>query len=703
VTRTELERLARLARLYGIQTSYADLDGRGRGRAKSREALVAVLRCLGAPVSSVADCHDALRAARQESWRRGVEPVAVAWEGEEASLEVRLPDPLAGCRVTCHWQLEGGEERSRAYTFGHLPVLKQANVEGVTYVARKLKLPGLPRGYHRLRLETGAGSFDSTVLSAPRVCYHPRTRQRTWGVFLPLYALHSKDSWGAGDLGDLQELLAWTAKQGGGVVGTLPLLPAFLDRPFEPSPYSPISRLYWNEFYVDVTRVPELKNCREAQKILRSPAFQRKLGAWRSDPMVDYRGQMKWKRKVLEILCRRIFSAGSSRRRALQRFVARHPALEDYARFRATCERKGTPWSQWRDRLRQGDLRAGDYDEKAKQYHVYAQWLAHEQLDHLSARAAKLKARLYLDLPLGVHSAGFDVWRNQDLFALEVSGGAPPDALCARGQDWGFAPLHARRMRQDGHQYFRAILAHHLKHAGFLRIDHVMGLHRLYWIPKGFPADQGVYVQYPAAELYAVLSLESHRHQAVVVGENLGTVPPAVNTAMKRHNVRKMYVVQYGVRRNRRQPLPPVPVGAVASLNTHDMPPFKAFLDGLDIEDRRGLGLLTRSSAKASVVVRKAVARYLEEFLRRKGLLKSDGAEAAAILKACVEYLSRSPADLLLLNLEDLWSETSSQNVPSTTTEHANWKRKARFRMEDFKRLPQVLEVLARVAEWRGK
>jgi len=701
VRRTELETLAQLARLYGIQTSYADV--KDRRRVASREALIAVLSCLGAPVSRVADCHDALRVARQESWRQGVEPVVVAWEGEEASLEVRLPDPLADRRVTCYWQIEGGETRSRAYSLGRLPVVKQAKVEGVTYVARKLKLSGLPRGYNRLRLETGADCFETTVLSAPRLCYHPSSPRGTWGVFLPLYALHGKNSWGAGDFGDLKELLEWTAKQGGSVVGTLPLLPAFLDRPFEPSPYSPISRLYWNEFYVDVTRVPELKNCGEAQKLLRSSAVQRKLASLRRDPLVDYRGQMKLKRKLLEILCQRLLSGASSRRRALERFVECHPGLADYARFRATCERQRSPWQEWRERLQQGDLRAGDYDETAQQYHVYAQWLAHEQLTDLSARARQLRAPLYLDLPLGVHAAGFDVWRNQGLFALEVSGGAPPDALYPWGQDWGFAPLHARRMRQDRHQYFRAILAHHLKQAGFLRIDHVMGLHRLYWIPKGFPADQGVYVRYPAAELYAVLSLESHRHRTVIVGENLGTVPAAVNTAMKRHNVRKMFVVQYGLRRNARQPLPRVPAGSVASLNTHDMPPFKAFLDGLDIEELRALGLLKRSDVKASVGERKEVIRDLVEFLHRKGLMNSDGAEAAAVLKACLECLSRSPAGLLLLNLEDLWLETSSQNVPSTTTEHVNWKRKARFPMEDFRRMPEVLEAIARVAEWRGR
>lgn len=698
---TELERLAQLARLYGMETTYADV--KARPRATSREALIAVLRSLGAPVHRAADCRDALRVARQERWRQCVEPVVVAWEGEEASLEVRLREPLVGRRVICHWRLEGGAKMSRAYSLGRLPVLKRAKVEGETYLARKLKLPGLPRGYNRLSLETGAGCFETTVLCAPRECYRPSMQRRAWGVFLPLYALHGKSSWGAGDFGDLEELLEWTAKQGGSVVGTLPLLPAFLDRPFEPSPYSPISRLHWNEFYIDVTRIPELKSCREAQRLLRSPGFQSKLGALRRDPLVDYRAQMKLKRKLLEILCRRLRSRASSRRRAFERFVASHPGVEDYARFRATCERKRAPWPEWQERLRQGDLRVGDYGEEAKQYHVYAQWLAHEQLSGLSAKARKLRAPLYLDLPLGVHSAGFDVWRNQDLFALEVTGGAPPDAICTRGQDWGFAPLHARRMRQDRHQYFRAIVAHHLKQASYLRIDHVMGLHRLYWIPRGFPCDQGVYVRYPAAELYAVLSLESHRNQAVIVGENLGTVPAAVNTAMKCHNVRKMFVVQYGLRREARQPLPRVPAGSVASLNTHDMPPFKAFFDGLDIENRRALGLLTRSGARALVSERKALMRYLEEFLRRKGLMKSDGAGAGAVLKASLDCMSRSPAGLLLLNLEDLWLETSSQNVPSTTTEHVNWKRKARFSMEEFRQMPEVLEALSRVAQWRER
>jgi 4-alpha-glucanotransferase len=202
---------------------------------------------------------------------------------------------------------------------------------------------------------------------------------------------------------------------------------------------------------------------------------------------------------------------------------------------------------------------------------------------------------LYLDMPLGAHGDGYDVWRYRELFALGASGGAPPDPVFTQGQDWGFAPVHPQRSRERGHAYLRAYLRHHLRHAGMLRIDHVMGLHRLYWVPRGQPASQGAYVTYPAEEVYAMLSIESHRHQAVIVGEDLGTVPPEVSRSLKRHAVGGMFVAQYEFCLPPKPVLRPVPRNVVASLNTHDMPPFHAYWRGLDIEDRRALGLIKRS------------------------------------------------------------------------------------------------------------
>ena len=208
-------------------------------------------------------------------------------------------------------------------------------------------------------------------------------------------------------------------------------------------------------------------------------------------------------------------------------------------------EKQRASWTKWPERLREGTLLGGDYEPEAEHYHLYDQWLAREQFQNLSAGARQRGLSLYLDFPLGVHGGGYDVWRGQAIFVREASSGAPPDELFGGGQDWHFPPLHPERLREQGYRYFIACLRHHLRHAGILRLDHVMGLHHLYWIPAGLPAAEGVYVRYRSEEFYAVLTLESRRSQSLIVGEDLGTVPGYVRRAMARHRIQRMYILPF--------------------------------------------------------------------------------------------------------------------------------------------------------------
>jgi 4-alpha-glucanotransferase len=278
--------------------------------------------------------------------------------------------------------------------------------------------------------------------------------------------------------------------------------------------------------------------------------------------------------------------------------------------------------------------------------------------------------------------------------------GAPPDAFFTRGQAWGFPPLHPERAREQGHRHLIACLRHHLEQAGALRIDHIMGLHRLFWVPKGMEPRDGVYVRYPAEELYSILCLESHRHRSLIVGENLGTVPAYVNRALARHGILGMYVAQYATTAKVAMALRPVPSRSVASINTHDMPPFAAFWRGLDIGDRRALGLLTQRGAERERQRRQALKRSLVSFLRRQGWLRGS-ASAFSVLRACLAHLAASPARLLLVNLEDLWLETKPQNVPGTVDERPNWRRKARHSLEALCQMPQVADTLREIDRLR--
>jgi 4-alpha-glucanotransferase len=330
------------------------------------------------------------------------------------------------------------------------------------------------------------------------------------------------------------------------------------------------------------------------------------------------------------------------------------------------------------------------------QFHLYAQFAAHQQLTTLAAHTRTGGIRLYLDLPLGVHSDSYDIWRNRELFVTGASAGAPPDPFFTKGQNWGFPPPHPRAMREQRYSYWRQVLQTQLRYAGILRLDHVMALHRLYIIPQGLPATDGVYIRYRADELYAVLTLESQRHRAAIVGEDLGTVPAEVRNAMTRHGVKRMFVVQFEATEDQLRPIGRIPADAVASLNTHDMPPFRAYWEGHDADLRRELALIDGAGVAAVKESRARIVRGLSRLLGAHAPLNARTAH-----DALVQFLARSPADMVLLNLEDLWLESEPQNVPGTSQERPNWQRRLKLTLDELRNDPGVRKLLASVEHAR--
>jgi 4-alpha-glucanotransferase len=565
-----------------------------------------------------------------------------------------------------------------------------------------LPLPPLPIGYHRLALERPRSDATSLLVSAPMRC--PTPDVRLWGVFLPLYALRTGRSWGTGDFTDLAALLEWTEGLGGSTVGTLPLLASFLDQddPFEPSPYSPASRLFWNELYLDVERIPELERSPEARALVGSPEFRRKVARARSQPLVDYRLAAGLKRQVLEILARSFFREPSDRRTvAFPAFLRSRGDVVEYADFRAACERVGMPWPSWPSALRE-QRRLPGFDRSVAEYHLYVQFLAQEQLAELAKANRGPGSGLYLDMPLGVHPAGYDTWRERDAFAQNASGGAPPDSFFRGGQNWGFPPLHPERIREQEYRYPIAAIRHLLRLAGVLRLDHVMGLHRLYWVPYGLDATQGVYVRYRPEEMYAILTLEAARSSALVVGEDLGTVPPGVRSAMARHGVHRTHVLQLEAI-DPEDVLPTPRRGSVASLNTHDMWPFVSFWTGADIDEGEALGF-PKDAARRARVDRDEIRRAMLTALRDAGFLpRVRGVSAEEALRACLSFLAAGPARLTVTNLEDLWGEGRPHNHPGTWRERPNWRRKAALDFEAFRKLPGVVGTLTEMSELRRR
>jgi 4-alpha-glucanotransferase len=695
--------LKALAKACGIQLSYRDMDG--CTKLASSESLLAVLRSLGIGVASAADAPAALAQLTNERLNRFIEPVIIAWNGSLPSIKLRLKMPLpAGLKATM--DLETGKSRRYRWTNLNRFVVQEDGQDIPQF--RDFQLPvrdHLSLGYHRLTIEDGQNKFTALVISAPRKALQLPTGARRWGLFCPLYALHSASSWGAGDFSDFLGLALWSATLGGSIVATLPLLPSFYKEHFNPSPYSPVSRLFWNEFFIDIVSVPELSHCAEAVAILDSIEHKSELSKLRSGPLVDYARQMDVKRQVLEVLSECFFQLPetSARRQSFKNYLSVKPDLRDYAKFRALSEQLKIPWTEWPENLRNGIIEESDCRPEVVNYYLYTQFIAHEQMALISAKAREIGQAFYLDMPLGSSPDGFDVWRNQDIFARRSGVGAPPDPAFTGGQDWGFPPLHPVRLRESEYQYFIDVVRHHLSFAGFLRLDHIMSLHRLFWIPTGLGPDQGIYVRYEAEEMYAILCLESHRARAIIVGEDLGLVPEPVRWAMRRHNIDRSYVAQYEMLAGNDTCLDSVPVHAIAALNTHDMHPFAAFWQGIDIDERVENGVLSRDRAVIERRQRDSGKETVVRCLRQRNVLSSQFPSEKEIYGAICRVLAGSDVEGLLLSIDDLTGSAQAQNIPGTCAEHPNWRRRAVKSLEQLEADVDITNFLRGINEERRR
>jgi 4-alpha-glucanotransferase len=713
-----------LLRDCSVQAAYEDVMG--RRRRASVDALLALLQSMGVEISAPDKASKILRARQHVRSLRGIEPVHVAWNGVLRPLVITLPSAFGGGRIDYHIDC-GSRAIEGSVKFDSLP-LADGGDRSSDFVSRKLQLPQtFPQGYHRFRINAEGRWLESLIVSAPRRAFirdettfateesHRANGQavghRALGVFLPLYALRTTRDWGVGDFTDLGSLMEWVGRLGGSDLGTLPFLAAFLDEPFESSPYRPVSRLFWNELYVDVEAVQELNDGTERRQLIASDAFRLRIELLRNSELVDYRGVKTLKREVLERLSARFFKDRPARFGDFRKFVSESPAVEDYARFRAVGESQHAAWPSWPQRMKDCHLKANDYDQSAANYHLYAQWIAHEQLAALqkcsNGRASGTQAggcKLYLDLPIGVDPRGYDVWRHQELFAVGASVGSPPDVVFPKGQDWGLPPMIPERIRADGYDLFRRVMETSCRFAGRLRIDHVLGFHRLYCIPPGFAADQGAYVRYHADELYAVAILESHRNRCELVGENLGTVQVTVDRQIARHGIAGIWVAPYELEPGRRARLSAPPPQDVAMLNTHDMPPLAAWWNAADVNERVKLGLVNGEVADREREQRLVAIGQLQDWLRSLGLLTMKdqrGDNNGVPLRPLVRGIAASDAQLVLINLEDLWLETRPQNIPSISDEWPNWRRKARYRLDEIMKLPEVNEALRETNELR--
>ncbi len=690
--------LVRLAEHVGIEPQCT--DALGQTREASEETLLALIGAFGLRPDSVPPEAGIGNGNRARPFGLGPTHIVHAEEPHPA-LMVRLPPGARDIAWSC--RLEHGEERSGA------AAPAQAAEQGMF----SLPLPAeLPLGYHRLAISAAGIAAEIGLIVAPPRCWLPPQLEpgaRSWGLTCQLYGLRSARNWGIGDLTDLAELARAAGGCGAATLGLNPLHARFAAEPLHVSPYSPSSRTRLDYLAIDPTAVPGFAEDETVRALMAGEWFAATRGAARAAALVDYGAVAACKRPVLEALFARFgkveLGAGGAARtelgRSFRQFQQRAgQALSDFAVFEALHEHHcraglGFSWRHWPLPMRNPRSDkvaefAAAHRERVELFE-FLQWEADRQLATAAAagRADGLTIGLYRDLAVGADPSGAEAWADQELVVPSASIGAPPDALSRAGQDWGLAPVNPLILRHQGFAPFIACLRANMRHAGILRIDHVMSLSRLYWIPNGMKATEGCYVNYPFDDLLRLVALESTRHSCAVIGEDLGTVPPGFRETTHAAQMLSYRVMAFERHADGRFVRPPeYPALAAASAATHDLATLEGFWLGRDIAWRRRLALYPDPAAeKADSDGRRRDRRLLLDALIGEGLLAGDCIDrflpeigephySAELGDAILRYLAGSRARLMLLQLEDLVGESEQANLPGTTDGHPNWRRR---------------------------
>jgi 4-alpha-glucanotransferase len=701
---------------------------------------VFLLAAMGVDASTEDAAEVALEEIRRANRERPLEPVRVVEITSDAAehVVIQLPEPQT---APIRWELELEEESGRTHSASGV-------VEnGAGY---KLTLP-LPApallGYHTLRLalETtrGTQTAEQALIVVPRSAVRATELlggKNTWGLIANLYTLRTNRNWGVGDFTDLGELLTWAGELGAQFVGVNPLH-ALHNQGMDISPYSPVSRVFRNPLYLDIERIPELRAAPQVRAQLASPEVRRELDALRSSPDVSYERVIALKLALLEPLHRAfVGSENGERRRAYEKWrAAREPELTDYATYMALANSEvrsaqiasgvevrslGTPnpevgarlgpdWRGWPSQFHDPRSSAVREFQRAHADRVdFYRWLQFEtdrQLGEAAnrAREAGLKIGLYQDLAIGTSPASSDTWSSPDLFVRGVCIGAPPDPYSAAGQNWGLPPIDPRRLKEGRYRYFIRLVRAAFRHAGALRIDHVMGLFRSFWIPDGRSGSDGAYVRYPSDDLLGILALESVRNNALVVGEDLGTVPPDVPPALAKWGLLSSKVLYF--ERGDGGSFTPVdryPAEALATANTHDMATLAGFWEGRDVELRANVGLMKPTDVRAARDERARDKRELLRALSRAGVLdgrvepdaEDPQISIAELCGAVHDFLALTPSTLVGVGLDDVAGELDPVNVPGVGPDrHPSWTRRMTKSLEKLRGDPETQVALGRI------
>ncbi|MBT3359859.1 MAG: 4-alpha-glucanotransferase [Rhodospirillales bacterium] len=680
-----------------------------------------LLEAMGFDVSTDAAIADGIRRLEERPWRSRLDPVGVFRSNPNFSL--RIPSRISGHEMDWRIELENGGILAGEFTPGELDIVETREIDGETLIRYAVALPDdLPWGYHRLTIDDGSTTLGKTTLIvAPPSSYLPKWMiegRRKWGVACFLPSLRSAQNWGIGDFSDLADLADTACTLGAAAIGLNPQHALFTQLPEEASPYCPSSRTFLNVLNIDITAVDGFADCTEVQALWASEDFRNRLEKARDAELIDYTAVCQMKMTALRLIFQHF--AKQTRNAAFDDFRREGgESLRRFALFETLHEHFAVRyWTDWPPSFHDPDT--PDVAAFAKShaheidFRIFAQCQAEQQFSSAAQRCQTLGLEIGLnrDLAVGCHLGGADSWTDPDLYVSTVRFGAPPDQFNSAGQNWGMAPVNPRHLRDLAFAPFIEMLQANMRHAGALRIDHVMALEQLFWIPQGNTDGAGAYVRYPFDDLLAIVALESHRNQCFVIGEDLGTVPSNFRERMADENILSYRVSQFERYPDGLYQRPSVyPEFALATANTHDLPTVRGHWQDVDIHLRHELEAeATPDHLSAQSESRAHDRELVRASLVDQGLIAEDFAldvtldDAAlqTLIIAVERFVARAPSRFMLAALTDLLADEKMLNLPGTIDEYPNWRHKIGLPTVNLEGDPMVRAIAAAISAERG-
>lgn len=707
--------LGKLARKLAVETDYVSAARKRIFIAP--DVIRAVIAAMGYKVESDEDASELLRRLENDEKAALLPPVMVIREDLQPA---RIPVNISAENQRYEWRVireDGAVSETGSFEVGR----------PASHVQRSASFRSRPRwispkvrlgcGYHSVEIN---GQSMSLIVTPGRCWLDPiENGKRIWGVAAQLYLLKSRHNWGIGDFTDLAFLIDIAARWGASVIGLNPLHALFVDEPEHASPYAPASRVFLNILNIDVTAILEFETCEEAKKLAASEDFASRLETARAADMVNYSAVADLKVRILRLVHSWfVHNAAPERKRAFEDFVRQSAdSLRLFCIFQAIrldLVRKNRPVNElkeWPEELRTAyspgveefaAKHRGDVD-----FFLWTQWIADFQLSQAGSRAfaKQMTVGLYRDLAVGSAAAGAEVWSNPGIVVAGANAGAPPDILNPAGQNWGLPPFNPRVLRESRYAPFIELVRANMRYSGALRIDHVVGLQHLYWVPTGHSPDKGAYVSYPFEELAGILALESQRNHCLVIGEDLGTVPPGFSDKLSQHGILSYRVLYFEQDTESGNFIPPGRYRrlALATVGSHDLATLQGWWLGDDIDIREQRKLYPDANEAASQrATRDTEKLELLAALKREGLDPGDGGDFDRLSRAVHTFLARCASAIAMIQLENLTGEQSQTNLPGTSTEYPNWRRRISKPLETLAEYPPVLAIVEAFRQGRS-